>query len=41
MLYNEHMYILYNDPLVLADQQKLIYTSSVWTQDVIWKNCLE
>ena len=24
---------------VLDDQQELIYNSSVWTQDVVWKNC--
>ena len=33
--------LLHTDAQVLADQQELIYISSVWTQDVIWKTCQE
>ena len=29
------------DVPVLANQQELIYISSVWTQDIIWKTCQE
>ena len=29
------------DVPVLADQQELIYISSVRTQDVVWKTCQE
>ena len=29
------------DVLMLANQQELIYISSVQTQDVVWKTCLE
>ena len=30
---------LHIDEPVLADQQEIIYISSVWTQDVVWKDC--
>ena len=30
---------LHIDVQMLADQQELIYNSSVWTQDVVWKTC--
>ena len=29
------------DMPVLADQQELMYVSSVWTLDVVWKTCQE
>ena len=30
---------LHTDMPVLADEQELIYICSVWTQDLVWKNC--
>ena len=32
---------LHMDMSVLADQQELIYISSMQTQDVVWKTCQE
>ena len=36
--FNGHLYM---DALMLVNQQELIYISSVWTQDVVWKTCQE
>ena len=32
---------LHMDMPALANHQELIYISSVWTQDVVWKTCQE
>ena len=32
---------LHMDMSVFTDQQELIYISSVWMQDAVWKTCLE
>ena len=35
------VHIIYTDMPELADQQELIYISSVQTQDIVWKTCQE